>query len=157
MNPWNASQSPPLPPLPCKQESGVVPIGVTPVPGLGGNADAVRRLLARALPLLALAALALNSPSLPAQPAAATMPAPTESNASAGKGLHDKDCMACHARKFDGDGAKIYTRPDHKVTSLAQLKAQIAYCNTELGAGYFPEEEEHLAAYLNLQYYRFKP
>ena len=41
-------------------------------------------------------------------------------------------------------------------TTPAQLKAQIAFCNSQLGTGYFPEEEEHIAAYLDLQYYKFK-
>jgi len=35
--------------------------------------------------------------------------------------------------------------------------AQVQMCNVQLGAGYFPEEEEHVAAYLNLHYYKFKP
>jgi hypothetical protein len=30
-------------------------------------------------------------------------------------------------------------------------------CNTNLGKGYFPEEEEHIAVYLNLEFYKFKP
>ena len=46
--------------------------------------------------------------------------------------------------------------PDRKVRSAAQLMAQIRYCNTELGAGYFPDEEEHIAAYLNNRYYHFQ-
>ena len=51
---------------------------------------------------------------------------------------------------------KIYTRADRKATTPAKLKAQIALCNSELGTGYFPEEEEHLATYLELTYYKFK-
>ena len=39
----------------------------------------------------------------------------------------------------------------------AKLDAQIATCNTELATGYFPEEEAHIAAYLNLRYYKFEP
>jgi cytochrome c553 len=76
---------------------------------------------------------------------------------AAGKTLSDKDCNACHARKYDGDASRIYTRPDRKVRTPAQLLTQVQYCNTELGTSYFPEEEEHLAAYLNLQYYKFAP
>ena len=33
------------------------------------------------------------------------------------------------------------------------LRAQVAYCNTQLGTGYFPDEEEHVAAWLNQRYY----
>ena len=74
-----------------------------------------------------------------------------------GKAMSDKDCIGCHARRFDGDAAKMYLRSDHKVHTPAQLMAQIAMCNSQLGTNYFPEEEEHVAAYLNLQYYKFKP
>ena len=48
-------------------------------------------------------------------------------------------------------------RADHRVKTPAQLLAQVQACNTNLGKGYFPDEEEHIAAYLNLQYYKFKP
>ncbi len=77
--------------------------------------------------------------------------------AAAGKALHDKDCAACHAKRFDGDPARIYLRPDRRVNTPAQLKAQVAYCNSQLGAGLFPEDEEHIALYLDLTYYKFKP
>lgn len=87
---------------------------------------------------------------------AAAAPALAAGDAATGKAMHAKDCVACHARKFDGDPAKIYTRAERKVTTPAKLKAQIAMCNTELGTGYFPEEEEHLATYLELTYYKFK-
>jgi hypothetical protein len=43
------------------------------------------------------------------------------------------------------------------VRTPAQLQAQVAYCNTQLATGYFPDEEEHVAAWLNQRYYRFKP
>ena len=35
--------------------------------------------------------------------------------------------------------------------------AQVQFCNVDLKTGYFPEEEEHVAAYLNLTYYKFTP
>jgi cytochrome c2 len=77
-------------------------------------------------------------------------------DAKQGEPLASRDCVACHARRFDGDADRMYLREDRKVRTPAQLMAQIRYCNTELGAGYFPDEEEHLAAYLNKQYYHFK-
>ena len=77
-------------------------------------------------------------------------------NATAGAAMHDKDCVACHVRRLGGDGTQMYTRFDRKVTTPEKLKAQIAVCNAELSTGYFPEEEEHIAAYLNLRYYKFK-
>ena len=77
-------------------------------------------------------------------------------DANAGKILHEKSCVGCHARMFGGDGSKIYTRADHKVKTKQQLAAQISACNANVGAGWFPEEEAHVAAYLNQQYYKFK-
>ena len=50
----------------------------------------------------------------------------------------------------------MYTRHDRRVTSPAKLKAQVAFCNAELDSGYFPEDEDHVAAYLDLRYYKFK-
>jgi len=77
-------------------------------------------------------------------------------DAATGAAMHEKDCVACHVRRVGGDGTKMYTRAERKVTTPAKLRAQIALCNSELGTGYFPEEEDHVAAYLNLQYYKFK-
>ena len=77
-------------------------------------------------------------------------------DAKQGGPLAARDCVACHAHRFDGDADRIYLRADRKVRTAAQLMAQIRYCNAELDAGYLPDEEEHLAAYLNQRYYHFK-
>ena len=73
-----------------------------------------------------------------------------------GQPLVDKNCNECHTRLF-GNPDRIYTRPDHRVKTPQQLRAQVAYCNTQIGAGLFPDEEEHVAAWLNQRYYHFKP
>jgi mono/diheme cytochrome c family protein len=73
-----------------------------------------------------------------------------------GKTLLDKSCISCHAKMFGGDGSKIYTRADRKVKTAKQLAARISGCNANTGAGWFPEDEAHVAAYLNQQYYKFK-
>jgi hypothetical protein len=109
--------------------------------------------LLRVLALLAAAAFAV----LVTVQLATAQTAPFASgDAKSGAAMHEKDCVACHVRRLGGDGSAMYTRAERRVTSPAKLRAQVAACNTELGAGYFPEEEEHLAAYLNLQYYKFK-
>jgi cytochrome c553 len=79
-----------------------------------------------------------------------------QGDAAIGKRLADKDCNGCHVRQF-GSVERIYVRPDRRVSTVAQLKAQVAYCNTQLGTHYFPDEEEHVVAWLNQQYYHFKP
>lgn len=73
-----------------------------------------------------------------------------------GKGLHDKTCVNCHKSMLGGDGSAIYTRADRKVRTPQQLAAQVSACNANTGAGWFPEDEAHVAAYLNQQYYKFK-
>ncbi|MCL4760237.1 MAG: hypothetical protein KJ018_00345 [Burkholderiales bacterium] len=109
--------------------------------------------MSRLLRILAIVAAALFALLASLQLANAQAPS---ADAGAGAALHEKDCVACHVRRVGGDGSAMYTRAERRVTSAAKLKAQVAACNTQLGIGYFPEEEEHLAAYLNLQYYKFK-
>jgi hypothetical protein len=89
--------------------------------------------------------------------ALAQQPAPfAHGDPAQGQPLVDKDCNACHVRLF-GNADHIYTREERRIRTPAQLRAQVAYCNTQLATGYFPEEEEHIAAWLNQRYYRFKP
>ena len=92
-----------------------------------------------------------------ALPAFAQQPKPfADGDPKAGEALVQRDCVSCHAGRF-GDATKIYTRADRKVRSAEQLLSQVRVCNVELKAGYFPDEEQHVAAYLNLHYYRFAP
>lgn len=101
-----------------------------------------------------IAACALGASIAAAQ---AQQPAPFASgDPQQGHALVDKDCHGCHIRLF-GDQDLIYTREDRRIRTPAQLRSQVSVCNTQLGAGYFPDEEEHIAAWLNQRYYRFKP
>lgn len=74
----------------------------------------------------------------------------------AGKALHDKACVKCHVDMVGGDGSRLYTRSDRKTRSAQQLAARISGCNANTGAGWFPEDEAHVGAWLNQQYYKFK-
>lgn len=67
----------------------------------------------------------------------------------------EKHCETCHNNRTYGDAQAVYLRKDRKVTSLAKLRAQVALCNSELGLQLFPEEEEHVAAFLDSRYYHF--
>lgn len=102
--------------------------------------------VAAALMLAASAALAEKQPA----PFAA-------GNAHEGGVLFKRDCIECHARRYEGDHERIHLRLDRRVKSASQLLAQVQRCNSELARNYFPEEEEHVAAYLNLHYYHFAP
>jgi cytochrome c2 len=99
--------------------------------------------------LTVLFAAAIISTAVHAEPFA-------KGDAKTGKILHDKSCVNCHISMFGGDGSKIYTRADRKTQSAQQLAARISGCNANTGAGWFPEDEAHVAAYLNQQYYKFK-
>jgi len=73
-----------------------------------------------------------------------------------GKTLADKQCVACHVSMFKGDGSAVYTRADRKVKTASQLAARVSGCNANTGAGWFPDDETDVAAYLNKTYYKFK-
>jgi len=77
-------------------------------------------------------------------------------DAKAGKALHDKSCVSCHTSMVGGDGSAVYSRMERKIKTPQKLQAQISACNTNAGAGWFPEDELNVGAYLNKQFYRFK-
>lgn len=72
-----------------------------------------------------------------------------------GKTLHDKSCVPCHARMYGGDGSRMYTRQGRLVANKEELLQRVAFCNTMAKAGWLPEEEAAVAAWLNQQYYKF--
>ena len=75
--------------------------------------------------------------------------------AEGGKLVAESRCEACHHNKTMGDAKAVYLRKDRKVTSLEKLKTQVALCNSELGLKLFPDDEEHIVAYLDQTYYKF--
>jgi len=98
------------------------------------------------MPLLLLALLPLTAAANPF----------SKGDQKVGKKLHDAKCVACHQRLVGGNGSDIYTRIDRKIQTPKALMQRIAACNAQVNAGWFPEEEEHAAAYLNQQFYKFK-
>lgn len=76
--------------------------------------------------------------------------------AKGGELVVDAQCENCHADKLGGDGSQIYLRKDRRVNSLAQLATQVSVCNSQLNTGWFPDDEAHVAAYLNQRYYKFR-
>jgi len=75
-----------------------------------------------------------------------------------GKLIDQQKCYACHAKKSGfGNGDMIYTRSDGKVKSLSDLKKMVSLCNSELRLELFPEDEADVTAFLNKQFYKFKP
>lgn len=95
--------------------------------------------------------LVLLALTLPAGPALAA-----PSAAEGAKLVQEKRCETCHNNKTQGDAKAIYLRKDRRVTSWEKLKSQVAACNSELNLQLFPEDEEHIAEYLNQAYYKFK-
>lgn len=64
-------------------------------------------------------------------------------------------CSSCHVARFGGDGNEIYTRKNHRVTTVEGLMQQVQFCNANTGAGFSEEQQDDIIAYLNAQFYRF--
>jgi mono/diheme cytochrome c family protein len=77
-------------------------------------------------------------------------------DAKLGKQLVEKNCIACHASRFGGDGSKMYTREDRIIKTPKGLIQQVRNCNTNLGLKWFDDEELAVASYLNQTYYQLK-
>lgn len=73
----------------------------------------------------------------------------------AAKPLHEKACVACHMRMYGGDGSKMYTRDGRMLSNRLELLQRVGACNSQIGAGWFPEDEANVAAWLNKHYYHF--
>jgi hypothetical protein len=85
-----------------------------------------------------------------------TLPVSAASDVAEGRKLvAEKKCEDCHHNQTLGDAKAVYLRKDRKVTSLPKLAAQVSACNTQLNLQLFPEDEEHIVAYLNETYYKF--
>lgn len=68
--------------------------------------------------------------------------------ATAGKALHEEaNCIRCHA-------AQPYDPA--KTTNFEKLVSTVESCSNNLGVGWFDDEIEQVAAYLNQEFYKFK-
>lgn len=74
----------------------------------------------------------------------------------AAKPLHEKACQSCHMRMYGGDGSKMYSRDGRMLSNKLELLQRVASCNAMVSAGWFPEDEGNVAAWLNKQYYHFE-
>ena len=83
-------------------------------------------------------------------------PFPKADPKAGAKLFDDAKCTGCHAQRFGGDGSSVFTRPEHRVRNAEALLKQVRACVTQLNVQWFPDEEEHVAAYLNQRYYKFK-
>ena len=85
----------------------------------------------------------------------AALPAGATPQATEGQKLvQQHKCETCHESKVYGPPGSIYTRKDRKVTTWSKLRSQVQACNTMLNSGLFPDDEEHIATYLNEAYYK---
>ena len=105
----------------------------------------MRRARTESGPIMRILALTL----LIALPAVAADPAEGK------KLVEEKRCENCHHNQTMGDAKAVYLRKDRRVTSMEKLKSQVAVCNSELKLQLFPDDEEHIVAYLNDTYYHF--
>ncbi|MEJ1297880.1 MAG: cytochrome c [Candidatus Sedimenticola sp. (ex Thyasira tokunagai)] len=68
---------------------------------------------------------------------------------AAGRDQLEKNCTACHS-------TDVYTRADKRINSRPALSAQVHRCQVAQGLGWFDDEVENTAEYLNHQFYKFK-
>lgn len=79
-----------------------------------------------------------------------------QGNAQAGEQLFTElNCNACHKNMMGGDGNAIFTRPNSRVHSPAQLREQITRCGGNVEREFSAQETQNIAAYLN-RYYHLK-
>ncbi len=64
-------------------------------------------------------------------------------------------CAARHAERMMGSSTAMFTRPDRKVRSAAELLGFTQMCVSWLNHSLFPDEVRDIAAYLNEVYYHF--
>ena len=74
---------------------------------------------------------------------------PATASAADGAGLHQGHCVSCH-------GTEVYTRDDRRVTTRPGLTKQVQRCELALGLGWFEEDVDAVAEFLNQRFYQFK-
>lgn len=74
-----------------------------------------------------------------------------------GHATHETQCVSCHTGQFGGEGgSEIYTRDDRRINSPSGLLQQLTACTTMLNLDLFPEDEYHIAGFLNKHFYKFE-
>jgi mono/diheme cytochrome c family protein len=74
---------------------------------------------------------------------------------AAGRALHDKSCIACHASLMKGKPSLIYTRPDRRIQTYQGLVAHVSRCAATVGVDWSEASVKDVAAFLNQTYYKF--
>ncbi len=73
-----------------------------------------------------------------------------------GKALYEARCTSCHVQMFGGDGSKIHTRADRKMSSLSALGKQVRLCTSNLDISWYDDEIQDVIQHINASYYKFK-
>ena len=67
-----------------------------------------------------------------------------------GKTLHDAKCFACH-------DTHQYTRKNRIIHTYDDLLARVKFCDSASKAGFSSQDIQDVVAYLNKDFYKFKP
>jgi len=104
----------------------------------------------RRIDALIFAGMLAASTSAPANPF--PMGDPAE-----GRKLHEKSCASCHNSMYnDRNGLQLYSSDHRKAASASFLRQRVEACASQVGAGWFDEEIDHVSRWLNDEFYRFK-
>jgi len=78
-------------------------------------------------------------------------------HATEGEQLHQKSCVSCHNGMFPaGKGELIYSADFRKIKQLAHLRQRVETCASRVNAGWFEEEIDSVARWLNQSFYQFQ-
>ena len=76
---------------------------------------------------------------------------PISQSAKEGQILFDEaNCKKCHIQEGNFD------KMNEKVQNIQNLKSWVSTCDNSLHIGWFPEEQENVAEYLNEAHYKYK-
>lgn len=73
-----------------------------------------------------------------------------------GQELHNSNCTSCHVSMQGGDGSRIYTRENSRISSHSALTKQVKRCRDSLGVEWPEEHVADVVEYLNTSFYKFE-
>ena len=87
--------------------------------------------------------------------AALCLPGLPEAHAFEAESVHQKHCVACHARITGGDGTVLYRKQGGLVRDLDQLGRRVDHCRRGAGLDWPEAQVRAMRDYLDARHYGF--